>query len=472
VFAENSQHVDALSVWAEAESGSASDRPVWLGACEEFHGSRPRPLPLLADVVLVSSALALTGVMSAALLAGPALVLLGLGTGLYRERSSLETQGVTWYVRTLLVPAILLAAVLWAVAPGHRDDVPAAVALGVGLLVLTRALAWLAVADARQRGLGLQPTLLVGTTDRVGDVWRRLATFRETGLRYAASYSPSAAATSPRARKEALRQIDDGHVAHVLIVSGGLYEAVFDEFLARGQANRVPCSLVPPLGELSRHRLGCHLADLPVVPLGSVGFDGRRLRGKRVFDVVLASIVLVASIPFAALVALAIWLEDRGPVFYRQPRVGRDGRPFTIWKFRSMIVGADQMQEEHWHANVGTGLLFKLKDDPRVTSVGAVLRRFSLDELPQLLNVLRGDMSLVGPRPLPVDADDFDEMASKRHAVLPGMTGAWQVEGANALTYDDMIRLDLAYIATWSVGLDLRILARTIPALVLRRSPY
>jgi lipopolysaccharide/colanic/teichoic acid biosynthesis glycosyltransferase len=193
--------------------------------------------------------------------------------------------------------------------------------------------------------------------------------------------------------------------------------------------------------------------------------------GKRLFDVAASGVLLFLLLPVFAAVAAAIKLSDRGSAFYTQERVGRDGRPFKMWKFRSMVTGADQMVEEHQDANVNNGLLFKLQDDPRITPVGGWLRRLSLDELPQLCNVLRGDMSFVGPRPLPVDPGAFDEVALKRHSVRPGITGPWQVHGGHALSYEDMVSLDLAYITGWSFRHDLWLLALTLPALVVRRAP-
>ena len=172
------------------------------------------------------------------------------------------------------------------------------------------------------------------------------------------------------------------------------------------------------------------------------------------------------------IVSLAVYLYDRGPVIYRQRRVGLNNREFTIWKFRSMVPGADKLNDHYADANVANGLLFKLPDDPRVTPVGNLIRRLSIDELPQLINVLLGDMSLVGPRPLPVDPDEFDAVAAKRHLVRPGITGPWQVAGGHVMGYDDMIKLDLAYVDGWSLRRDLWYLAMTIPTVMVRRSAY
>jgi lipopolysaccharide/colanic/teichoic acid biosynthesis glycosyltransferase len=189
---------------------------------------------------------------------------------------------------------------------------------------------------------------------------------------------------------------------------------------------------------------------------------------KRAFDIVIASILVVLALPALALIALVVWLGDRGPILYRQQRLGLHGREFAMWKFRSMVPGADLLRAEIRDENMADGLLFKVARDPRVTPVGRVLRRFSLDELPQLFNVLAGDMSLVGPRPLPARADDFDPIASNRHKVRPGITGPWQVARDRDYSYEQMIALDLEYVDSWSLRRDLALLVLTVPAAILR----
>lgn len=193
---------------------------------------------------------------------------------------------------------------------------------------------------------------------------------------------------------------------------------------------------------------------------------------KRAIDVVGAVTLAFLLLPVLVAVAVAIVVADRGPVFYRQERVGLNGRIFRMWKFRSMVVGADELRSAHLDANVNDGLLFKIYDDPRVTRVGRVIRRLALDELPQLFNVVVGEMSLVGPRPLPVQPTEFDPVADQRHSVRPGITGPWQVGGANLLTYAEMVALDLDYVTRWSLWRDVRLLARTLPAVASRRGPY
>jgi exopolysaccharide biosynthesis polyprenyl glycosylphosphotransferase len=194
---------------------------------------------------------------------------------------------------------------------------------------------------------------------------------------------------------------------------------------------------------------------------------------KRAFDVVASLIVLVIGLPFWLAIAAAVKLTSRGPVFYTDRRVGVGEQEFGMLKFRTMYAGAEEQQAELEAANEAPGALFKIRDDPRVTRVGRFLRRFSLDEIPNVVNVLRGEMSLVGPRPLPTrDYQLLEEWHLKRYLVLPGMTGLWQISGRSNLSFDDLVRLDFYYLDNWSIWLDITILARTIPAVVSQRGAY
>jgi lipopolysaccharide/colanic/teichoic acid biosynthesis glycosyltransferase len=172
-------------------------------------------------------------------------------------------------------------------------------------------------------------------------------------------------------------------------------------------------------------------------------------------------------------VALAIKLDSPGPIFYRQQRVGKHGRRFWMLKFRSMRQDADRLLDTLRAHNEASGPLFKMRRDPRITRVGRLLRRWSLDELPQLFNVLRGDMSLVGPRPpIPAEVEEYEDWQHGRLRAVPGITGLWQVSGRSEVPFHDMVRLDLHYIRNWSLGLDLVILLRTIPAVLTSRGAY
>jgi exopolysaccharide biosynthesis polyprenyl glycosylphosphotransferase len=195
---------------------------------------------------------------------------------------------------------------------------------------------------------------------------------------------------------------------------------------------------------------------------------------KRLFDVLIATLAIVVTSPIWLVSAAAIRFTSEGPVLFRQQRIGRQGRAFTMLKFRTMVVGADRMVESVAERSADQGPLFKLDDDPRLTRVGRVLRMFSVDELPQLINVIRGEMSLVGPRPMPArfGQDSYEQWHLHRLEVLPGMTGLWQVSGRSDLTFDECVRLDLFYIENWSVAYDLFILLKTIPAVLKGRGAY
>jgi lipopolysaccharide/colanic/teichoic acid biosynthesis glycosyltransferase len=177
--------------------------------------------------------------------------------------------------------------------------------------------------------------------------------------------------------------------------------------------------------------------------------------------------------PILLMIAIAVKLSSPGPVIYRSIRPGMAGKPFFCFKFRTMRQHADQIQSDLESLNEKSGAIFKIRHDPRLTRVGRFLRRYSLDELPQLVNVVRGEMSLVGPRPLPMrDFDRLEEWHKKRYLVLPGITGLWQVSGRSELDFDDLVRLDFLYLERWSIMLDLSILLKTIPAVFSKRGAF
>jgi lipopolysaccharide/colanic/teichoic acid biosynthesis glycosyltransferase len=211
--------------------------------------------------------------------------------------------------------------------------------------------------------------------------------------------------------------------------------------------------------------------------LGRVGMLAARrwqLATKRLIDIVGSLSILTVFSPLMLVIAIAIRLTSPGPVIYAQRRVGKGGRSFTMWKFRSMIDGAHELRDRHEHRNRHTvGPVFKIQYDPRITRIGRVIRRFSLDELPQLLNVLRGDMSLVGPRPaLPEEFALCNEHIRQRTLVPPGLTCIWQVSGRSDVDFLRWVDMDLAYIRSWSLWLDLKLLVLTLPAVVRGRGAY
>jgi exopolysaccharide biosynthesis polyprenyl glycosylphosphotransferase len=215
------------------------------------------------------------------------------------------------------------------------------------------------------------------------------------------------------------------------------------------------------------------VAGLPVLHVDHPDLAGGRRVLKGAFDRTLAAVALLLLAPVLVVVAVAIRCTDPGPALFRQIRVGRDGRDFTVYKFRTMVVGAEEWKERLVGHNEADGLLFKLRCDPRVTRLGATLRRWSLDEIPQLLNVLHGDMSLVGPRPaLPEEAERYGRHMRRRLAVKPGITGLWQVSGRSDLPWDEAVRLDVRYVENWSFALDLQILWKTLSAVLHGSGAY
>jgi lipopolysaccharide/colanic/teichoic acid biosynthesis glycosyltransferase len=213
--------------------------------------------------------------------------------------------------------------------------------------------------------------------------------------------------------------------------------------------------------------------SVPLFELRPPVFDGFDYVLKRTFDFSVSLTLLVVLSPLLALIALWVRLTSRGPVLYHSYRPGIGGESFVCLKFRTMYTDADQRQADLEPLNEASGPLFKIRRDPRLTPGSRFLRRYSLDELPQLWNVLRGQMSLVGPRPLPQrDFDQLEPWHKKRYLVLPGMTGLWQISGRSELDFDDLVRLDFLYLERWSVGLDLAILLKTIPAVLSRRGAF
>ena len=445
----------------------AAGEPRWLGAAETYHAAAPDLAVLALDAIAIGVAIALAGRPRAAMApAAVAFLLVGALTRLYDRRTTLDTQGLAWFLRRLPLPLLAVGGALALVGHSRSELVTQTAAVAVAVTA-PRALVWFGLARARRRQQGLQAALAVGPPSRTSELVRRLEAFPESGLQVAATYAP-ATANGERARTRAL--LRSGAVTQILVAAESHDDALVHELLRWTGGHAVDVAIVLPVG--ARATGMAHIGDLGVVTVARAGEHPRALWAKRSFDVLVSALLLLLLAPALAVVSLAIYLYDRGPVIYRQRRVGLDNREFTIWKFRPMVPGADHLADHYASANMASGLLFKLPDDPRVTPVGELIRRLSIDELPQLVNVLKGDMSLVGPRPLPVEPSEFGAEAARRHRVRPGITGPWQVAGGHVLGYDDMIKLDLAYVDEWSFRRDLWYLAMTVPTVMVRRSVY
>jgi exopolysaccharide biosynthesis polyprenyl glycosylphosphotransferase len=215
------------------------------------------------------------------------------------------------------------------------------------------------------------------------------------------------------------------------------------------------------------------VAGLPLLHVEHPELSGARQVMKALFDRAAAAAVLLMLAPFFVLIAFAIRLREGGPVLFRQNRAGKDGRTFTVFKFRTMVLDAEEQKAQLTVRNEFDGIIFKIRRDPRVTRTGAWLRRYSLDELPQLFNVLLGDMSLVGPRPHPLEETaKYGDDVRRRLVVKPGLTGLWQVNGRSDLSWEESVRLDLRYVENWSFALDLQILWKTFAAVARGSGAY
>lgn len=256
--------------------------------------------------------------------------------------------------------------------------------------------------------------------------------------------------------------------ADMLAVAAGTPSSRLRTLAWHLEGTGVEVLVAPAVTDVVRHAVAVRsVGDLPLLRVEGCRIASVRLVAKIVIDRVGSALLLVLLSPVMLAAAVAVKLTSPGPVLYHQSRVGQHGRVFSFLKFRTMVCDADARLTDLVGCNESDGLLFKIHDDPRVTAVGRVLRRYSIDELPQLWNVVRGDMSLVGPRPLPVSPEEFTGDARRRLRVKPGITGLWQVSGRSELSWDDTVRIDMDYVDRWSLMLDLKILLRT-PAAVLR----
>ncbi len=278
----------------------------------------------------------------------------------------------------------------------------------------------------------------------------------------------------PERDKELSERIALTRPDEVILNEGDFDEAAVLEIVETAHRAGVKVRIAPKTTDLLLQR-GEYVPGqgMPLFELRPPVLAGTDWVVKKAFDLVVSSVVVLVGLPFWLLIALAIRLDSRGPVLYRDRRVGVGEREFGMLKFRTMVQGAAELQDELEDQNEAGGALFKIREDPRLTRVGRVLRRLSLDELPQVLNVLGGEMSLVGPRPLPVrDYDRLEAWHRKRYNVLPGITGLWQISGRSSLTFDDLVRLDFYYIENWSIWLDISILVKTLPAVIAGRGAY
>jgi exopolysaccharide biosynthesis polyprenyl glycosylphosphotransferase len=409
---------------------------------------------------------------------GLVMVLVFWRAGLYAERERRGGGG------RIVGSLILVGAVALAFGVGTNREfgtyglAPTAVVLSIVFIGMLRTSYDVITADLLRFAGVRRHAVLVGDSERIEHLRRVLGEGR-SGIAYdfVGAVGPSADGMPltylggildlPRIFAE--RELDELIVAETDFDEKALLELV-DLAHRRGVRVRVAPSTAELLTQRAEYVPG---QGVPLFELRPPAFVGTDWLVKRTFDLVVSVLIVVLGLPLWIAIAVAIKVGSGGPVFFRDRRVGLNEREFGMIKFRTMYAGADEHQQGLEAANEAEGALFKLRDDPRVTPFGRLLRRFSIDEVPQVLNVLRGEMSLVGPRPLPLrDYNLLEPWHRKRYLVLPGMTGLWQIAGRSDLSFDDLVRLDFYYLENWSIWLDISILLRTVPAVLAARGAY
>ncbi|MEA2151945.1 MAG: hypothetical protein QOI18_178, partial [Solirubrobacteraceae bacterium] len=336
---------------------------------------------------------------------------------------------------------------------------------------------WLTGAILRAAGYRRR-AVLVGTGRHISDVAHALSDAPHSPIEVVGFLAPNALAGNGLKALGTLADLDrvlgSERIDEVIIADPAFPQVDAVELVDQCHQRGVRVRLAPSTMEILIHRAEFVPGQsVPLFELGPPVFEGVDFALKRAFDLIGATLLLALLSPLLIALALAVRISSHGPILYRSTRRGIGQRPFPCLKFRTMHTDAEERQADLEELNEATGALFKIREDPRLTRVGSFLRRFSLDELPQLINVLRGEMSLVGPRPLPQrDYEMLEDWHRKRYLVLPGITGLWQVSGRSELDFDDLVHLDFIYLEHWSLALDLTILLKTIPAVILRRGAY
>ncbi len=347
---------------------------------------------------------------------------------------------------------------------------------------LARILNRAVLARLRRRGIGAKRVLLVGAGEVSRMVMRVLLANANLGYQIVGFLDDN----PDRGERnlgpfQALGAIDnlsqilsERRVDEVIVTLPWQYHRRIISVLNQCERNHVQAKVVPDVLQISLDQVDLEtLKGIPLLGVKQGAIAGPRLAIKRGFDLLIILPALLLLLPIMLLLALIIRLDSPGPILFVQERIGRNGRPFAAFKFRTMVADAEDLRPHLQELNEADGPLFKIKNDPRRTRVGSRLRRFSLDELPQIFNVLRGEMSLVGPRPaLPEEVAAYEPWHRKRLEVLPGLTGLWQISGRSDLSFAEMVLLDVYYVENWSPWLDLSILLRTIPKVLIGEGAY
>ncbi|WP_144659242.1 sugar transferase [Paenarthrobacter nicotinovorans] len=364
------------------------------------------------------------------------------------------------------------------------------IALPVGLagLLLARWLLRQHLNVARQKGRSMSRLLLLGGPSAVAHLASSLHRAKHSGYLPVAAYTPGVAGTATidddsglpvlghRADTESVLAAIEKCKADAVAVSAGvqLHPQTIRHLGWELAARNVGLIMAPALTDIAGPRIHTQqVAGLPLIHVTTPTLEGGQRVAKRLFDIFVSGLLILLSAPLMLVIAILVKLDSRGPVLFLQDRVGIEGKPFQMIKFRSMVADAEARLAGLQEQNEGSGLLFKIREDPRVTNIGRVLRRYSLDELPQLFNIFVGSMSLVGPRPpLPREVEAYEHDVRRRLLVKPGLTGLWQVSGRSNLSWQDSVRLDLYYVENWSLAGDLVIILRTVRAVFHSTGAY
>lgn len=331
----------------------------------------------------------------------------------------------------------------------------------------------------RSRGIGIERVLVVGAGEAGRLLMQNIAVQSELGLTVVGFLDDERTEdlgkfTSLGTLRDIRRVVAEQSIDEVIVTLPASAHTHTSRILTACSQRNIRCRIVPDFFEISLNQVDVsELNGIPLLSVREYPLHGTMRILKRLSDIAMAAALLVGFSPIMALVALAIKFDSPGPIFFRQERVGRNGRYFPLLKFRSMYIDAEDRLAPLVKQNEASGPLFKMKKDPRLTRVGRVIRRLSIDELPQLFNVVQGDMSLVGPRPgLPAEVEAYEEWHRRRLEVRPGMTGLWQVSGRSNLSFEEMVLLDIWYIEYWSPALDFKIILRTVPAVLFGIGAY
>ncbi len=382
-------------------------------------------------------------------------------------------------IRACLTSGLLLTGLLYMV---HAEDIPRTIVLGTVALVtvgisLRRLVYRMLLYRSFERGIGTRNVLIVGTGPEAVALRFYLESIRHLGYRFKGFIeAPESGRTSGADSRFAATSSDimgkfETLFQHVrtmfvdeIFFTTACERGVLQNILTQARAHRVAMRMVPEMYDgLSFNSAIEYIGHFPTIPLHCGHVPEVRLLLKRGFDIIFSSMVLISLSPLLLAIAIAIMLDSPGPVFYISERVGKKGRVFRCIKFRTMVHNAEIQRDGMMHMNERDGVLFKISNDPRITRLGHFLRKHSLDEFPQFYNVLRGDMSVVGPRPLPANDVRDSKLAYLRVlAVTPGVTGLWQVQGRHDPSSDSYISLNVIYIENWSIWLDIQIILRTI----------